>query len=188
MKIVQQEFRVSTKSRNQMIDITSQVSDLVGQSGVTDGDAIVYCPHTTAAITINENADPSVQHDILTELNRIASHLFWLGTHALDIGAMTVFLYAFREREDLMDCYEAVSGTRMHANYYRPGGVYRDLPETMPRYERYQVSVPDDATVIDVIEYNDGGVQCSFTRRRCVEEECNFYGVAAWTMDRRRHR
>ena len=69
------------------------------------------------------------------EITRILNHLLWIGSHGLDIGAMTVFLYAFREREDLMDCYEAVSGTRMHANYYRPGGVYRDLPETMPRYE-----------------------------------------------------
>ncbi len=67
------------------------------------------------------------------EITRILNHLMWLGAHGLDIGAMTVFLYAFREREDLMDCYEAVSGTRMHATYYRPGGVYRDLPDTMPK-------------------------------------------------------
>lgn len=69
------------------------------------------------------------------EITRILNHLMWLGAHALDIGAMTVFLYAFREREDLMDCYEAVSGARMHATYYRPGGVYRDLPDSMPKYE-----------------------------------------------------
>jgi NADH-quinone oxidoreductase subunit D len=68
------------------------------------------------------------------EITRILNHLMWLGAHGLDIGAMTMFLYCFREREDLMDCYEAVSGARMHAAYYRPGGVYRDLPETMPRY------------------------------------------------------
>lgn len=68
------------------------------------------------------------------EITRILNHLMWLGAHALDIGAMTVFLYAFREREDLMDCYEAVSGARMHATYYRPGGVYRDLPEKMAKY------------------------------------------------------
>ncbi|MBM3358077.1 MAG: NADH-quinone oxidoreductase subunit D [Betaproteobacteria bacterium] len=68
------------------------------------------------------------------EITRILNHLLWLGAHGLDIGAMTVFLYCFREREDLMDCYEAVSGARMHACYYRPGGVYRDLPERMPRY------------------------------------------------------
>ena len=72
------------------------------------------------------------------EITRILNHLMWLGAHALDIGAMTVFLYAFREREDLMDCYEAVSGARMHAAYYRPGGVYRDLPDQMPQYQASQ--------------------------------------------------
>jgi len=68
------------------------------------------------------------------EITRILNHLLFIGTHGLDIGAMTVFLYAFREREDLLDCYEAVSGARMHAAYYRPGGVYRDLPEVMPQH------------------------------------------------------
>ncbi len=72
------------------------------------------------------------------EITRILNHLLWIGSHGLDIGAMTVFLYAFREREDLLDCYEAVSGSRMHAAYYRPGGVYRDLPETMPQYRPNQ--------------------------------------------------
>ncbi len=69
------------------------------------------------------------------EITRILNHLMWLGAHGLDIGAMTVFLYCFREREDLMDCYEAVSGARLHATYYRPGGVARDLPDRMPQYE-----------------------------------------------------
>ncbi|MDI1362184.1 NADH-quinone oxidoreductase subunit D [Methylotenera sp.] len=69
------------------------------------------------------------------EITRVLNHLLWLGAHALDVGAMTVFLYAFREREDLFDCYEAVSGARMHAAYYRPGGVYRDLPTQMPQYQ-----------------------------------------------------
>jgi NADH-quinone oxidoreductase subunit D len=69
------------------------------------------------------------------EITRVLNHLMWLGAHALDVGAMTVFLYAFREREDLMDCYEAVSGARLHAAYYRPGGVYRDLPSRMPKFK-----------------------------------------------------
>jgi len=69
------------------------------------------------------------------EITRVLNHLLFLGTQALDLGAMTVFLYCFREREDLFDCYEAVSGARMHAAYYRPGGVYRDLPDSMPQYE-----------------------------------------------------
>ena len=68
------------------------------------------------------------------EITRILNHLLWIGAHGLDVGAMAVFLYAFREREDLMDCYEAVSGARMHAAYYRPGGVYRDLPDVMPKH------------------------------------------------------
>ena len=68
------------------------------------------------------------------EITRILNHLMWLGAHALDIGAMGPFLYAFRHREDLFDVYEAVSGARMHAAYYRPGGVYRDLPDVMPRH------------------------------------------------------
>ncbi|MGH8665852.1 MAG: NADH-quinone oxidoreductase subunit D [Burkholderiales bacterium] len=78
------------------------------------------------------------------ELTRILNHLLWLGAHALDIGAMTVFLYCFREREDLMDCYEAVSGARMHAAYYRPGGVYRDLPSRMPQYETSRLRDEDE--------------------------------------------
>ena len=68
------------------------------------------------------------------EVTRILNHLLWLGSHSLDVGAMTTFLYCFREREDLMDAYEAVSGARLHAAYYRPGGVYRDLPDRMPQY------------------------------------------------------
>ncbi|MDM8356307.1 NADH-quinone oxidoreductase subunit D [Pandoraea communis] len=68
------------------------------------------------------------------EITRVLNHLMWIGSHALDVGAMAVFLYAFREREDLFDVYEAVSGARMHAAYYRPGGVYRDLPDAMPKY------------------------------------------------------
>jgi NADH-quinone oxidoreductase subunit D len=73
------------------------------------------------------------------EVTRILNHLLWLGAHGLDIGAMTIFLYCFREREDLMDAYEAVSGARMHAAYYRPGGVYRDLPDRMPQYQASKI-------------------------------------------------
>lgn len=71
MKIVQTDFSISTKKRNQLMDITSQVRSAVKQSGITNGDVIVYCPHTTAAITINENADPSVIHDLLLTLEQL---------------------------------------------------------------------------------------------------------------------
>jgi len=107
------------------------------------------------------------------EITRILNHLMWLGAHGLDIGAMSVFLFCFREREDLMDCYEAVSGTRMHATYYRPGGVYRDLPDSMPRYQASRWRSKKDAdrlnearmgSLLDFIE--------DFTRRfpACVDE------------------
>ena len=71
---------------------------------------------------------------MFSELTRILNHLLWLGAHGLDCGAMNIFIYCFREREDIFDMYEAVSGARMHAAYFRPGGVYRDLPDTMPQY------------------------------------------------------
>ena len=110
---------------------------------------------------------------LFDEITRILNHLMWLGAHGLDIGAMTVFLYAFREREDLMDCYEAVSGTRMHATYYRPGGVYRDLPERMPQFESSRwrsdadlerLNAAREGTLLDFIE--------AFTERfpTCVDE------------------
>jgi NADH-quinone oxidoreductase subunit D len=94
------------------------------------------------------------------EITRLLNHLLWLGCHALDVGAMAPFLYAFREREDLLDCYEAVSGSRMHATYYRPGGVYRDLPNRMPRYESsylskrqlHSMNDPRDGSLLDFIE------------------------------------
>lgn len=107
------------------------------------------------------------------EITRILNHLLWLGAHALDVGAMTVFLYAFREREDLFDCYEAVSGARMHATYYRPGGVYRDLPNEMPQFKAANVKNVKElerlnenrqGSLLDFIE--------AFTNRfpKCVDE------------------
>ena len=93
------------------------------------------------------------------EITRILNHLMWIGTHGLDVGAMTMFLYAFREREDLMDCYEAVSGTRMHATYYRPGGVYRDLPDTMPQH---QPSRWRNASEVDRLNQNRQGSLLDF--------------------------
>jgi|TARA_B100001741_G_scaffold101404_1_gene83368 NADH-quinone oxidoreductase subunit D len=107
------------------------------------------------------------------EVTRVLNHLLWLGAHALDIGAMSVFLYSFREREDLMDCYEAVSGTRMHATYYRPGGVAKDLPSTMPKYEKSSFKTNDQ---IKSLNYNREGSMLDFlkdfTERfpKCIDE------------------
>ena len=93
------------------------------------------------------------------EITRILNHLLAVGTHALDIGAMTMVLYTFREREDLMDAYEAVSGARMHAAYYRPGGVYRDLPDRMPQYE---VSKWKSAKTVEQLNENRQGSLLDF--------------------------
>ena len=93
------------------------------------------------------------------EITRILNHLLLLGAHALDIGAMSVFLYAFREREDLMDCYEAVSGTRMHATYYRPGGVAKDLPNVMPKF---MLNKNQNLEQIETLNYNRDGTLLDF--------------------------
>jgi len=103
---------------------------------------------------------------MFAEITRLLNHLMWLGAHGLDCGAMNMLIYCFREREDLLDMYEAVSGARMHAAYFRPGGVYRDLPETMPQY---QVSRIKNQKAIDRLnEDRQGGLLDfveSFTRR-----------------------
>ena len=107
------------------------------------------------------------------EITRILNHLMWLGAHGLDIGAMSMFLYCFREREDLMDCYEAVSGTRMHATYYRPGGVYRDLPTVMPQYKETSWRSSDEVTKLNE---NRQGSMLDFLRDfvsrfpKCIDE------------------
>jgi NADH-quinone oxidoreductase subunit D len=76
---------------------------------------------------------------MFAEITRLLNHLLWLGCHGLDCGAMNILIYCFREREDLFDMYEAVSGARMHAAYFRPGGVYRDLPDQMPQYKASKI-------------------------------------------------
>ncbi len=96
---------------------------------------------------------------LFDELTRVLNHLFWLGTQALDIGAMTVFLYCFREREDLFDMCEAATGARMHATYYRPGGVYRDLPDHMPKYDLSKWRTEDDLVLLNA---NRGGSLIDF--------------------------
>ena len=93
------------------------------------------------------------------ELTRILSHLLWLGTHSLDLGAMSMFLYCFREREDILDCYEAVSGSRMHPFYYRVGGVAKDLPESMPTY---QVTTKSNVAKVVARNRNRGGSLLDF--------------------------
>lgn len=96
---------------------------------------------------------------LFDEITRILNHLLWIGSHALDVGAMNMFLYAFREREDLLDCYEAASGARLHAAYYRVGGVYRDLPERM---SQYQVSKWHNESEVERLNSNRQGTLLDF--------------------------
>lgn len=110
---------------------------------------------------------------LFDEVTRVLNHLLWLGAIALDLGAMTVFLYCFREREDLFDCYEAVSGARMHATYYRPGGVARDLPDSMPQYKASRWH--NEREVDKMNEHRQGSLLdflWAFTERfpKCVDE------------------
>ena len=110
---------------------------------------------------------------MFSEITRILNHLMWLGAHGLDCGAMNIFIYCFREREDLFDMYEAVSGARMHAAYFRPGGVYRDLPDTMPQYKASKIK--NAKTISRMNENRQGSVLDfieDFTKRfpNCVDE------------------
>jgi NADH-quinone oxidoreductase subunit D len=102
---------------------------------------------------------------MFAEITRLLNHLMWLGAHGLDCGAMNIIIYCFREREDLFDMYEAVSGARMHAAYFRPGGVYRDLPGTMPKY---QVSRIRNQKAIDRLNENRGGSLLDFVDDFCA--------------------
>jgi NADH-quinone oxidoreductase subunit D len=101
---------------------------------------------------------------MFAEITRLLNHLMWLGAHGLDCGAMNVLIYAFREREDLFDMYEAVSGARMHAAYFRPGGVYRDLPDTM---SQYRVSKIKNAKTIAMLNENRSGSLLDFIEDFC---------------------
>ncbi len=110
---------------------------------------------------------------MFSEITRIMNHLMWLGSSGNDAGSSTILIYTFREREDLMDMYEAVSGARMHAAYFRPGGVYRDLPDSMPQYKASKIR---NGRAIEELNKNRQGSMLDFiddfTARfpKCVDE------------------
>jgi NADH-quinone oxidoreductase subunit D len=101
---------------------------------------------------------------MFAEITRLMNHLMFLGAHGLDCGAMNIFIYCFREREDLFDMYEAASGARMHAAYFRPGGVYRDLPDTMPQYKASRIH---NAKAISRMNENRQGTMLDFIDDFC---------------------
>lgn len=118
-----------------------------------------YCMAIEKLLNIEVPVRAQYIRVMFDEITRVLNHLLWLGAHGLDVGAMAVFLYAFREREDLMDCYEAVSGARLHAAYFRPGGVYRDLPDRMPQYKPSKVR---SAKKVDALNKNRQGSLLDF--------------------------
>lgn len=118
-----------------------------------------YCLATEKLLGVEVPERAQYIRTMFDEVTRVLNHLLWIGCHALDVGAMTMALYTFREREDLMDVYEAVSGARMHAAYYRPGGVYRDLPDQMPQY---RVSKWKNAEAVKAFNENRQGTLLDF--------------------------
>jgi len=96
---------------------------------------------------------------MFAEITRLLNHLMWLGSHGNDIGSSTILIYTFLEREALFDMYEAVSGARMHAAYFRPGGVYRDLPETMAQFK---VNKIQNQKAVNELNFNRQGSLLDF--------------------------
>jgi len=121
------EKNMESKTYTQAIVMTDRMDYLN-----TMGNVLVYVLAIEKLVDLDVPPRAQSVRVILTELQRIASHLVWLGTHALDLAAMSVFLYCFRERELILDVLEMCSGQRMMTSYFRPGGLWRDVP---PEFE-----------------------------------------------------
>jgi NADH-quinone oxidoreductase subunit D len=127
----------------------------------TVGNNLAYCLAVEKLVELDVPPRAQAIRVILAELKRISSHLVWLGTSALDVAAMSVFLYCFREREQILDILELVSGQRMMTTYIRPGGLWRDVPvefETavrdflkviMPRIDEYEALLTKNPLFLD---------------------------------------
>jgi len=118
------EKNIEDKTYEKGVPLTDRMDYLSPISNNT-----VFCMAVEKLVGLEVPERAQIIRVIVLELQRIASHLVWLGTQALDMGAMSVFLYAFREREDILEMLEMASGQRLMGSYIRPGGVWRDLPE-----------------------------------------------------------
>ena len=118
------EKTMESKTYSQVIPLTDRMDYVASLSN-----NLAYLLAVEKLLDIQAPPKAQFIRVILTELTRIASHLVWVGSHAHDIGAMSVLLYAFREREKLMDIFELVSGQRMMTSYFRIGGLAKDVPE-----------------------------------------------------------
>lgn len=132
------EKNIESKTYEKGVTLTDRMDYLSPMSN-----NMVYCLAVEKLVDLDVPARAQAIRVICLELSRIASHLVWLGTHAIDMGAMSVFLYCFRERERILDMFEMLSGQRMMGSYLRPGGVWRDLrPEFLPALENFLAYFP----------------------------------------------
>ncbi|MDX2078289.1 MAG: NADH dehydrogenase (quinone) subunit D [bacterium] len=132
------EKNIESKSYEKAVTLTDRMDYLSPMSN-----NMVFCLAVEKLVDLDVPERAQVIRVICLELSRIASHLVWLGTHAIDMGAMSVFLYAFRERELILDMFEMLSGQRMMGSYLRPGGVWRDLrPEFLPALQSFLDIMP----------------------------------------------
>ncbi|MBC8100955.1 MAG: NADH-quinone oxidoreductase subunit D, partial [Armatimonadetes bacterium] len=132
------EKNIESKTYEKAVTLTDRMDYLSPMSNNT-----VFCMAVEKLAELDVPERAQVIRVIGLELSRIASHLVWLGTHAIDMGAMSVFLYAFREREMILDMFEMLSGQRMMGSYMRPGGVWRDLPdEFLPALTKFLAYFP----------------------------------------------
>lgn len=127
------EKNIESKTYEKGVTLTDRIDYLSPLSN-----NMAFCMAIEKLVELDVPPRAQVIRVICLELQRISSHLVWLGTHALDMGAMSVFLYAFREREMILGMFEMLSGQRLMGSYIRPGGVWRDLtPEFLPTLEAF---------------------------------------------------
>ena len=127
------EKNIESKSYEKAVPLTDRMDYLAPMSNNT-----AYCLAVEKLVGLQVPERAQIMRVICLEMTRLNSHLVWLGTHAIDLGAMSVFLYCFREREELLKMFEMLSGQRMMGSYMRPGGVWRDFPpEFLPMLENF---------------------------------------------------
>lgn len=145
------EKTMESKTYEQVVTLTDRMDYLNPM-----GNNLVYCLAVEKLAEIDVPERAQVIRVLLAELTRINSHLVWLGTHALDLGAMSVFLYCFREREKILDIFELVSGQRMMSSYFRPGGLWRDVPEEfVPTVEKFMSEFPSAVDEYETLLVNN---------------------------------
>ena len=141
--------------------------------------AMAYCGAVETLLGIEVPPRAQYLRVLHLELNRIMSHLVWLGTSALDLGAMSMFWYCFRERETILDLFEMSSGQRMHTRYFQVGGVIEDIPPASPsKVQKFVDEMPTRADqYADLLEKNE--ILLSRLRDTCIARRAR--RCSGWT-------